>query len=281
MAFPYLFFMLYKIKTFCLFCLGIDLLNLIALFLSLSLKPKWFSTDKLDFSKWKVFVTICTVSVALAVVGLTLTFHSPSANALEAEEMARRILDSPVFPVNNPNNDKEEFLSFGPKTAPITIVEFSDFQCPFCRIGALSLNSAISRYPDQIRVIFRNFPLDSTCNASVHQTVHPVACEAARVAICAHQKDRFEPIYQELFENQAMFKPGYPTQIARLQGFSLPSLEKCMDSAETNFAITKDIEDAKLLQVESTPTFFINGHKHAGVLSVPVWIKVIDHLLTK
>ena len=173
----------------------------------------------------------------------------------------------------------EELPSIGPLSAKITIVEFSDFQCPWCRLGAFAVNSTINRYPHQIRIIFRNYPLDQACNPQFEQTAHPIACEAARVALCAQKQGKFETLYQELFEKQASFSPGRPAEIAKESGLNGIELQRCLDSPETSTAISNDIREATLLGVKSTPTFFINGHKMEGAYPVEAWNGIIDELL--
>ena len=104
-------------------------------------------------------------------------------------EKADSILSSPVLSVNA----DDTFPSIGPKNAPVTIVEFSDFQCPFCRLGAFTMNTIQNRYPDKVRLVFRNFPLNSACNPSLDHVVHEFACDTAKAAVCAERQGKFDP----------------------------------------------------------------------------------------
>lgn len=96
----------------------------------------------------------------------------------------------------------DEFTSIGPKTAPITIVEFSDFQCPYCRVAAISLKTVMQRFPGKVRLVFRNYPLDNSCNRMMQRPLHTNPCEAAKAAYCAKDQGKFG-CYRQLFEHQA------------------------------------------------------------------------------
>jgi protein-disulfide isomerase len=272
---PYLWIMTSQLKTFCLLCLGIDAVNWISLGLAVSLKPEGFSKHKPEWAKWKVILPLVGFSVFASVFGLK-AFDQLSIRQTDIESLTQQVLSTPPVSIQN----GEDLLSIGPKNAPITIVEFSDFQCPFCRIGAFTVNSVVSRYPGKIRVIFRNFPLDQSCNPLLQHTPHPVACEAARTAVCAYRQGKLESVYQELFENQALLSRTHPTELVKKIGLNDPAFQSCMSSPESLLSITKDIEEGKLLGVNSTPTFFINGHRMEGPYPVPVWHRVIDRLLS-
>jgi protein-disulfide isomerase len=228
-------------------------------------------------AKWKTLTGIIAAALVISVLGLRTLDESESLSSAEATDRARKVLDSPVLPVAS----GPEFPSFGPADAPVTIVEFSDFQCPFCRIGAFMVNTVVQRYPTQVRVVFRNFPLDSGCNRKMDRPMHPYACEAAKTTVCAAKQGKFEPVYQTLFEHQTSLAPGRVAQLAQDAGLDPAQLAGCVASPETNIAISRDVEDAVNLGIQSTPTFFINGHKMEGALPPAVWNKVIDELLAK
>ena len=270
----YLAVMAFHLKTFCLFCLGVDAMALLSLGLTLSLKPEGFSQHKGDLSKWKIFGLTLAGSVFIAVIGLRGLDQSPSND--QRLQTAESLLNTPIEDI------PEDSLSatLGPQGAPITIVEFSDFQCPYCRLGALSLNTVLNRYPGKIRVIFKHFPLDQNCNSSLQGSGHHSACEAAKLAHCAHQQGQFEAVYETLFEKQNLFQPGHVLELIQpLPGIQLTSLEACMNSPETQVKIVQDIQAGTKHKVEGTPTFFVNGHKIVGILPPQEWYKIIDHLL--
>lgn len=272
---PYLCVMALELKTFCLLCLFIDGLNLLAVVFSLALRPEFFSKHSTTAPQWRTFGIVIGCSLLFTVVGLKASFDQVTYSSKDLNGSVQAVLSTPVLPVQATT----EFPSIGPENAPITIVEFSDFQCPFCRIAAFSLNSAINRFPGKVRVVFRNFPLDAACNPLMQQSMHPVACEAARVAVCAHKQGKFEEVYKELFEQQASFAPGKAVQIAEKLGLDSNTLRGCLDSPEVKSAIGRDLEEAGTLGVQSTPVFFINGHRIEGARPAAVWIQVIEKLL--
>ncbi|MEO5969166.1 MAG: thioredoxin domain-containing protein [Bdellovibrionia bacterium] len=273
---PYFLIMALTLKTFCLLCLVLDGIALASLFTVLILKPERFSKHKLDLSKWKIFLLIVAGSLFAAVLGCK-SMDTGTLTHSETKEYLNSILNSsPVAVKTNP-----DFPSIGPANAPITIVEFSDFQCPFCRIGAYAVHSAMNSHPGQVRIEFRNFPLDQACNPEVHQSAHPVACEAARVAMCAHKQGKFEAVHDELFDKQATFAPGRPLKLAEEMGLNGPALEACVSAPEAAQIVNRDVLEAVSLGIKSTPTFFVNGYRVEGAYPVPVWNMLFDHLLSK
>jgi protein-disulfide isomerase/uncharacterized membrane protein len=269
----YFFIMASVIKTYCVMCLILDGVNVGALLITLSLRPGP-EAGGLDFAKWKAFAGVVVVSLLLA-IGIMKTLDTVGQRPVEAREIVDSILASPAVPLKvTPSSP-----GFGPLDAKITIVEFSDFQCPFCRMGAMTLNSALNRYPGAVRVVFKHFPLDNSCNRKMDRPLHTFACEAAKVAACAHGQGKFKPVYETLFEKQTSLAAGKITGIAAEAGADPAKLDACMTSQDTNLAVASDIEEAIALDVSSTPTFFINGHRIAAVQSPAVWGELIERLL--
>ncbi|MGK5082438.1 thioredoxin domain-containing protein [Bdellovibrionota bacterium FG-1] len=270
----YLLIMVNILKTLCLFCLVIDGINLIILGLVLSLKPEGFSHHKPDRAKWKLLLGTVGASLVIAVLGLR-TLDAGALPTSTVDDYANAALGNPILPVNA----GPEFPSFGPAQAPITIVEFSDFQCPFCHNGALILHSVMERFPNQVRVVFRHWPLDHTCNRKVERPMHAYACEAARAAACAQKQSKFQAVYETYFENQAGLGLGRAIQLAEQAGVNGSELITCMNSPETANIVSRDLEEGIQLGVGTTPTFFINGHKMEGAMPPSVWFKIINTLL--
>jgi protein-disulfide isomerase len=272
----YLWVMLGMIKTLCLMCLGVDAINFIALGIVLSLKPEGTSQHKPDTSKWKTLLGVTAASLLVSVVVLR-GLDSMAAPAATIDEMVASVMSTAPVSVNG----GPEFPSLGPANAPITVVEFSDFQCPHCRIGAFTLHSVMQRYPTQVRVVLRNYPLDSGCNRKMDRAMHPYACEAARTTICANKQGKFPEVYETLFEHQTSFAPGKIAELAKDAGADTEKLAACVPSYETTTAVARDVEEGIQLNVQSTPTFFVNGHRMEGAYPPPVWHKIIDSLLKK
>jgi protein-disulfide isomerase len=172
-----------------------------------------------------------------------------------------------------------ESLSFGPQDAPVTIVEFSDFQCPHCRFGAQRLESLLKRFPKQLRVVMKSYPLDPSCNRLAQGGGHRKACEAAKVAYCAKAQGKLKEVYAALFENQESMEAKGPQAIAIEAGLDAGQLSQCLNSAATSDLVLKDIEAGSQYNIQGTPTFFINGRKVEAPLTVSAWTQLIEQLL--
>lgn len=262
------------LRTYCLFCLFIDVINLVLLGIAWSLRPEGLAKHKPDLAKWRVFGGVMTGSLVVFVGGLALANVDMSMSAATVEDMIQSIVAAPPVALKN----GEQLPSIGPADAPITVVEFSDFQCPHCERGAHILNTVLNRFPGKVRVVYRNFPLDLSCNPSMQRPLHQAACEAARATICAHQQGRFQEVYEAFFSDPSALAPGKVTAIAEELVGDRSRLKACMEAPETAAAVRADIDEALAIGVESTPTFFINGRKMHGVFPVEAWIQIIERV---
>jgi len=273
----YLVIMVTQLDVLCLFCLGIDAIHVANFVLITSLKPEGFKTHRIDASRMKTLGLVGTFA-SLVTLGLVKALDvSPSLPRSEADALLQSVLQAKPVEVQL----GESPITMGPSNAPITIVKFSDFQCPSCKRGALHLHPVFRRFPHQIRLVYKNFPLDSKCNRGVNRDMHPVACEAAQAAFCAFQKGHFKKIYEGFFEEQSELGVRTPTAIAVELGMSEQSLKACMASVETQAAVNQDIEEGMRLKIQGTPTYFINGRRAPSGLTPELWIKVIQSLLKK
>jgi len=156
----------------------------------------------------------------------------------------------------------------GGPDAGITIVEFSDFECPACRHAFTDLRELARTQPD-VRVVFRNYPLDASCNPSVGRALHPNACLAAAAAECANRAGRFWEYHDVLFENQQSLERASLFRYARQLGLDVTAFCTCLDDPATMARVRSDIQAGDRVGVESTPTLFINGRRLEGALDPP------------
>jgi protein-disulfide isomerase len=157
--------------------------------------------------------------------------------------------------------------SLGPDDAPITIVEFSDFQCPFCRrFHEETYQALLDAYPGQIRFVYRHLPLTS---------IHPDAYPSAVASMCAHDQGAFWPYHDKLFGSELLGREVYLQYAGQLE-LDLTAFEACLDSDQHDAAIQADSDFALNLGVNSTPTFFINGLAVIGAQPFQVFQQVID-----
>jgi protein-disulfide isomerase len=141
------------------------------------------------------------------------------------------------------------------------VVEYSDYECPYCARAHEEMRAIVQRRPD-LTVVRRHFPLDSSCNPAVSRQVHPGACRLARAGICAEAQGKFGAMDDALFRNQ---RPGLdPVAIARQLGLDVERFEGCLGSPETSARLQADIAAAMRDGVRATPTYVVGGVARAG-----------------
>jgi protein-disulfide isomerase len=165
-------------------------------------------------------------------------------------------LDDGVSPVKGATNPS------------VTIVEFSDFECPFCKQAQGVLSQIVESYGREIRLVFKHLPLEG----------HRNSLPAARAAYCAAEQERFWQFHDALFDAGNLSPPVFE-QIASELGLGLPKFQECVASERSRAAIVKDIEAARLLRIESTPTFVVNGKVIKGALSFAEFQRMIEQEL--
>ena len=150
----------------------------------------------------------------------------------------------------------------GPANAPIQVVEYSDFLCPFCRNLAGAFAQFITQAGGRVAIYFKNYPLEQTCNPALKQTIHPGACVLALGGICAHYQGKFEAYHDRVFGSE--LKNPQAADVARLAGeagLNAAAIEGCLSDPRTKDQLSAQVEEGKRVGVQATPTIFINGKK--------------------
>ncbi len=160
--------------------------------------------------------------------------------------------------------------SLGNPDAPIKIVEFSDFQCPFCREAYPIIKELLEKYSDQVYFIYRDFPIDA---------IHPQARLAAEAGECAQDQKLFWPLHDKMFDNQNRLSLSNILQYASEVGIEMNKFADCLSSKKYSKEVEQDLQDGILAGVDGTPTFFVNGNKIEGVITLSVWDKIITSLI--
>jgi protein-disulfide isomerase len=142
----------------------------------------------------------------------------------------------------------------GPDDAAVTIVEFSDFQCPFCSQAAGLVKQIVEAYPDDVRVVYKNYPLP----------FHKQALPAAKAAVAAGKQGKFWEMHDKLFENYRTLNDDVYATYASEIGIDVEKFKSDMASDEVKKIVDQDMSDARTAEVRGTPTFFINGKKPQG-----------------
>lgn len=161
----------------------------------------------------------------------------------------------------------------GPTDAPVTIVEFSDFECPFCSRFARETAPALRRqYGDDIRWIFVNYPL---------QSIHPNAYEAALAGECAAEQQRFWPFYDALFSGRFQLTRSDYARAAAEVGLDEGRFEACYENADHAAEVALDIKEGQKFYILGTPTFYVNGKRMEGAQRPEAFAAVIDSILSR
>ena len=162
--------------------------------------------------------------------------------------------------------------SKGPAKAPVTIVEFSDFHCPFCRRVLPTLAQLESQYGEKIKLVFRDFPIDN---------LHPEASKAHEAARCANEQGKFWAYHDKLFASPPKSSPEIFKGFAKDLGLNVTAFESCFASGKYQAAVKKDIEEGNRVGVTGTPAFFINGRIISGAQPLEAFARVIDDELAR
>jgi protein-disulfide isomerase len=159
--------------------------------------------------------------------------------------------------------------ALGPGNAPVTIVEFGDFQCPFCRAAESSVKAVRHKYGDHVQLVYVDFPL----------SFHNNAMHAANAARCAGEQGKFWQYHDALFADQAKLAPADLKATAKKLGLETAKFDICLSQGRYDNAISRDVALGHKLNVTGTPTFFIDGRLLEGAQPEASFIEVIDEEL--
>lgn len=185
---------------------------------------------------------------------------------------AKIVVNLKAPPVQRVQVSEEGAPFKGPAKAPVTIVEFSDFHCPFCRQVLPTLARIESQYGDKIKLVFRDFPIES---------LHPEAPKAHEAARCANEQGKFWAYHDKLFASPPNSSPEIFKELAKQAGLDVAGFEACFEAGKYQTAVKKDIEEGTRLGVSGTPAFFINGRVISGAQPLDVFARLIDDELAR
>ena len=200
--------------------------------------------------------------------GTTVTAAAPTAVA--AQQPSGPVVEAPQ-PTQSPYTryeiPTEGYPSLGPDDAEIVIVEFSDYQCPFCRrFHDETYQQLLDAYPGQIRFVYRNLPLTS---------IHPSAMPAAIASLCANDQNKYWEFHEKLFSSETLDEATY-IQYATDLGLDVETFTACLTSGSHDEFIQQDMNFSLDLGVQSTPTFFVNGLAIVGAQPLVNFQQIID-----
>ena len=161
----------------------------------------------------------------------------------------------------------------GPEDAPVTIVEFTDYECPFCgRHFRETMPQLLREYEDTVKYVSLNFPI---------ATIHPFAQQAGEAAECAHDQGKFWEYHDRLFQNQEALDAGSLKIYAEEVGLGVDFFSTCLDSGAKAQLVLDDLQDGRRYGVTGTPTFFINGQRLVGAQPLSSFQTLIEAALSR
>jgi len=271
--------MIFKVRAVCWLCLATYLVNL-AIIASLvknvwrepkprvslrAIFPGASDAQGIDLYYRNVIKGLLIGGIVLAaVVGVAGSqFLAKSLTGNDRDRLARI--------KENLAHQKPKFIEvknrpfMGSADAELTVVEFSDFLCPYCAKAATYLKLAGSGNHDKARFVFRHYPLDKSCNRRLSKNVHPGACLLAEGAVCAQEQDKFWEYHDIAFETKGRISGPAVHNIAANIGLDLNAFKNCLDSGRGLRVVKEDLEAGVKAGVTATPTLFINGRILRGV----------------
>jgi protein-disulfide isomerase len=190
------------------------------------------------------------------------------ADLRKAGPDVRVLFDAPRHEIQIAADDP----SVGATSAPVTIVEFSDFQCPFCQRVEPTLKQVREKYGDKVRLVWKDFPLTQ---------IHPQAFKAGEAAHCAGEQGKYWEYHDRLFANQQALQPNDLKKHAADLGLDAAAFGTCLDSSKYGERVRDGVAEGSRLGVNSTPTIYINGRMLSGAQPYETFAGVIDEELSR
>ncbi|MDO8493970.1 MAG: vitamin K epoxide reductase family protein [Deltaproteobacteria bacterium] len=251
------------LHVLCLICLSIYLVNIL-LFLG------WHHSLGIGLTRWGnlqwkvLFQKFGIATGVVMAVGYLVVFNVQDKIAKKSSGSLMEMKPAEILPYyfrqsTYPFTGNPEAPVWGNPQAKVVIVEFSDFQCPFCKEAAFKFKPIIAEFKDQVQFRFYHYPLDKNCNASIDREMHQYACLAARATICAAQKGDFWNFHDDLFRNQKEMGEELISKLVAERNWPEEEFRHCLEDPATDKRVRDDIEAAHKIFINGTPTFLINN----------------------
>lgn len=281
---------LFVVQSFCLGCAGLWLVNLIAWPLSaFSIEGKLGSIISANWETIRpkqMNLLRGRVKQGFLVAGFATLAIGAAAGLLEKSESQRMSGDSANI-VSRWDSAPAAFLpaealagerakGASTETAVMTVVKFSDFQCPACQRAAQLFKPFYLRNKNKVRFVYRNFPLDGSCNPYTPNGGHYLACQIAVTSLCAAKQGKFYPFHDFIMDNQPQLSAAKIKEGVAALGLDSSALDACISSEATKEELTRDMNWADSVALRSTPTFIINGKRFEGGLTPDQWEELLE-----
>lgn len=232
-----------------------------------SINQKNSSNETITISKEALWKYSTFVLAAIVVIGGFFVFTGDDNKGVTGAVVAENA-PSPVAPTPSRAEIKitDDDHVRGERDASVVIVEYSDFQCPFCSRAQPTIQQIESTYGDDVAIVYRHFPL----------SFHPEAQKSAEASECAAEQGKFWEMHDKLFENQEILSiPNYKTWATEI-GIDTAKFNDCLDSGKYAAKIQEDFNEGQQLGVRGTPGFFINGKPLSGAQPFAAFQSQID-----
>lgn len=176
----------------------------------------------------------------------------------------------------------EHDFVLGPTDAPVTVVEFADFECGYCRALTQNISPLKKRYAGRVRWVFKHFPLDNRCNKVMKGTMHPNACDAAKASNCAGLQGKFWQMHDRIYSESLRLNLENLRNWAGELGVDLKQWDACMaNDAIAHRKTEADSMAGRFARIAGTPRTYVNGHLVPGIVSTEVFAYYLDAALER
>ena len=258
----------FLVSAVCILCLATYAANLLFLVCAFiagrSLGLRAALAEPLRMLRVRTARTLVTLAILGGCAVAVMVAHPSYWKA--SSEASRPRLTAPTLP-HGIEPGGGHFI--GADKPAVALVEYSDYECPYCRLAHVQLRALLERYPTLLRLVHRHYPLDQSCNSSIKAPMHQNACFAAAIAECADRQDRFWQANDYLFAEARMLHSRPNKEIARDLGLDPAALEACLRE-EGPRAVAFDVDEGNRLDIQGTPTFFVEGKTYTG--TYPPWL---------
>ena len=281
-------------QVYCPFCLTMDAMAVAVLVMAV-LARRGMSEGAVAYAQPLKRAIVVGLGVLLLPLGLHLASVSSYEAAVQAEADVGVDLNQPAAAVSlvadgaageraRKLDAKNYYIPIqaddavvGPADAKVTIVEFADFQCGYCKKLFYALKPLKEKYKDQpVRFVFKHFPMGTSCNSTIKNNRHRYACKASFAAECARQQGLFWPMHDLLFKNQHKLKDADLKYYANKVGLEPRKFGSCMAGSSARDAVARDVQTYDETGiVKGTPRTFVNGRFFKGVLPQ----STLEHLI--
>lgn len=256
---------IHKICLLCYVLYGVNFILFILSKFGKSFVAHYKNTfkDLIDILRDKTWLLIVIISVmfaisALAAINITQVFKPAQDNDVSAQDNS----------TSNENPYKVEGNILGAEHPRIVISEYTDFQCPYCSISNSMMHRLVSEV-DGVRVEHHDFPLNKECNSMVKTSAHKFSCKAAYYARAAKKQGKYWEYIDLLFDNQQNLSEAKFIELAKSINLDIEKLKKDANSQEVKNEVQEDVNRAKSLNIQATPTYFIGIRKYEGLMPYP------------